>query len=164
MTRKKAYICSPLSSKTAEGIKENMRMANQYAQEISQLLDCRAVAVHGIMPELLDDNDPVERALALEFGKKYLATCDMLVVCGNRVSSGMSGEIEAAYALSIPIYIYLNGNLYTVAIVSAKEGRLGRRRIHNGIHTLAFSPQLICNLMARDDTFEFMEGIDLCGI
>jgi hypothetical protein len=76
----KAYICSPLSAKTADGIRENMRMANQYAKEISELMECRAAAVHGILPELLDDNDPVERKLALDFGKKYLATCELLVI------------------------------------------------------------------------------------
>ena len=111
MRKKKAYICSPLSAKTAEGIKENMRMANQYAKEISQLLNCRAAAVHGILPDLLDDNDPIERKLALDFGIKYLATCNMLAICGDRVSSGMTGEINAAKALGIPIYQYAKGNL-----------------------------------------------------
>ena len=137
MTKKKAYICSPLSAKTAEGIKENMRMANQYAQEISQLLSCRAAAVHGILPDLLDDNDPVERKLALDFGIKYLATCDMLVICGDRVSSGMTGEIKAAKVLGIPIYQYAKGNLFPLELFDLGAG----------------NPNIV-----------FMEGIDLRGL
>ena len=161
---KKAYICSPLSAKTAEGIKENMRMANRYAQEISQLLSCRAIAVHGILPELLDDNDPAERELALGFGKKYLATCDILVVCGSRVSSGMKGEIEAAEILGIPIYIYVKGRLYTVVKNDAPKGRLHGLRIHQEIQPIAFSPQLLFYLLAAGDTFSFMEGIEVHGL
>ena len=63
----------------------------------------RAVAPHAYLPYLLDDSDPEQRALALEFGLKLLAMCSRIVVFGNRISSGMSGEIEAAKAKGIPV-------------------------------------------------------------
>ena len=164
MRKYKAYICSPLSAKTDAGIKENMRKANQYAKEIAQLLNCRAAAVHGILPELLDDNNPAERELALDFGKKYLAICDMLVVCGSQVSSGMAGEIETAEALGIPIYIYVKGKLYAVVKNSINEGHLHKLRIHREIRTKTFSSLFPLFMVASDKTFELTEGIDLSGL
>ena len=71
--------------------------------KVARLFGCRAVATHAYLPLLLDDNDPAERELALEFGIKLLATCDALIVCGARITSGMAGEIKKAMELGIPI-------------------------------------------------------------
>jgi hypothetical protein len=153
--KKKAYICSPLLADTPAGIRENMKKANQYAKEISELLRCKATAVHGILPELLDDNDPAERTLALDFGKKYLATCDMLVVCGNRISSGMAGEIKAALKLGIPIYAYANGSIcYLQKGCPMENGKLPVSYTKLFIH-----PIVIANISNL-----FREEIDLDGL
>ncbi len=104
MKQLKAYICSPLSAPTAEGIRRNMEAARWYMQTISQLWDCRAVAPHAYLPEFLDDRDEQERNLALSFGLAYLDTCDRLVICGNRFTKGMLGEIQHAAAQKIPIF------------------------------------------------------------
>ncbi len=61
------------------------------------------VAVHLLYPQFLDDSNPHERAAGLSMGHRVLAACDELWVCGNRISSGMATEIEAAKKLGIPI-------------------------------------------------------------
>ena len=104
MKQLKAYICSPLSAPTAEGIRRNMEAARWYMQTVSKLWDCRAVAPHAYLPEFLDDKDEQERELALVFGLAYLGTCDRLVICGRRITKGMLGEIEHAAAHKIPIF------------------------------------------------------------
>ncbi|MHB8061763.1 MAG: DUF7768 domain-containing protein [Ruminiclostridium sp.] len=106
MKRKKALISSPLSAKTPEGIKENRIKAQQYAGLVSKILNCRAVSLYGFLPEFLDDNDPAERKLELDFGLMYLSTCDMLVICGDRISSDMEDEIKTALRLGILIFLF----------------------------------------------------------
>ena len=100
----KAYICSPLSAPTEEGIRLNMEAARWYMQMVSKLWDCRAVAPHAYLPEILDDKDEQERELALSFGLACLDTCDRLVICGRRITKGMLGEIQFAAAHEIPIF------------------------------------------------------------
>lgn len=104
MHQLKAYICSPLSAPTAEGIRQNMEAARWYMRTVSQLWHCRAAAPHAYLPEFLDDTDEQERALALSFGLAYLDTCDRLVICGGRITRGMLGEILHAAARKIPIF------------------------------------------------------------
>lgn len=61
------------------------------------------IAPHLLYPQMLDDEVPEERMLALMLGRNLLAACDEVWVCGERISSGMEGEIEHARSLDIPI-------------------------------------------------------------
>lgn len=100
-----AYICSPLSASSAEGIESNRAAAEAYMDQVSAELSCRAVAPHAHLPLLLDDHDPRQRALGLRFGMELLEFCDVLVICSNIVSIGMAGEIRRAAELNIPILV-----------------------------------------------------------
>lgn len=100
----KAYICSPLSAPTQEGIRSNMLLARQHMEAISRQYGYRTYAPHAYLPELLDENQPEERALALSFGKELLKRCQILIVCGNRISGGMCEEICAAASWGKTIY------------------------------------------------------------
>ena len=104
MYKRQAYICSPLSAPNEEGIRLNMEAARWYMQMVSKLWDCRAVAPHAYLPEILDVKDEQERELALSFGLACLDTCDRLVICGRRITKGMLGEIQFAAAHEIPIF------------------------------------------------------------
>lgn len=98
------YICSPLSAPTEQGIRKNMEKAAYYAGLISGVTGCRAIAPHSFLPEYLDDNIPEEREAALAFGLSILKLSKAVIVCGNRISSGMRGEIKMAGELNIPAY------------------------------------------------------------
>ena len=124
---KKVYICSPLSAPTRKGIEDNMAKAGEYMEAISAGLNCRAVAPHAFLPAFLDDNDPVERKIGLEFGLRYLCTCDALIVCGDRITGGMSAEIAKAIELGIPVYIFHGGALQGCSIGDCDFARLLRR-------------------------------------
>ena len=63
----------------------------------------KAVAPHIYLPEMLDDNVPEERELALEFGLKLLKLCDKLIICGDVISNGMRNEIAFARKNNIPV-------------------------------------------------------------
>ena len=98
------YICSPLSAPTQAGIMKNKEQAGRYVEIVSRITDKRAIAPHAILPGHFDDNIPEEREICLQFGLEVLSLCDAMVVCGNRVSSGMKGEITLARCKGKKIY------------------------------------------------------------
>lgn len=109
--RKRAYICSPLSAKTDEEFVENMHRARSYMHYAAEEMGLAARAPHAYLPMLLCDRIPNERALALQFGLRLLEESDILLVCGDRISLGMQGEILHAISIkariltfSYPIY------------------------------------------------------------
>ena len=106
---KKAYICSPLSAKTREERMFNMGLAKAYLDTISQVFHCRTFASHAYLPLMLDDTIPEERKLALSIGKQLLDFCDVLIICGGRISSGMKGEIRHAYDTGKEVYLLDGG-------------------------------------------------------
>ena len=104
--RRKAYICSPLSDATEEGMLANIKAAKAYMHYANTRLKMVARAPHAYLPFLLCDDIRAERAIALQFGLKLLEQSDVLLVCGNRISKGMEGEIAKAAALKIPIHVF----------------------------------------------------------
>ena len=105
---KRAYICSPLSAKNKEERLYNMGLAKAYLDTVSWIFHCRAFASHAYLPLMLDDTIPEERKLALSIGKQLLDFCDVPIICGERISSGMEGEIRHAYDTGKEVY-WLDG-------------------------------------------------------
>lgn len=103
---KKAYICSPLSAPDSKGVSHNMDMARFYMERMQFLYHCRTFASHAHLPLMLDDSIPEERETALRIGKELMALCDVLIICGRRISSGMEGEIKEAFAGGMEVYWY----------------------------------------------------------
>ena len=104
--KKKAYVCSPFSADDKEGMLQNMRTARAYMFYAMKKLNMCARAPHAYLPMLLCDNVPCERAIALDFGTDLLERSDVLLVCGNRISNGMKGEIAHAAMLRMPIIVF----------------------------------------------------------
>ena len=61
------------------------------------------VAVHLIYPQFLDDQVPEEREAGLKMGRRALAACEEIWLCGERMSAGMKAEEAEAKRLGIPI-------------------------------------------------------------
>lgn len=101
------YICSPLSAPTRDDIRKNMMKARHYMELVSRQLGYRAVAPHAYLPELLDDRNPCERELGLQFGISLLGLCDGMIVCGEYISNGMRAEIRMAEEKHLPVYFLL---------------------------------------------------------
>lgn len=89
--RPMVYICSPLSG----NISANQRNARRY---------CRfavdngyiPLAPHLYFPQFMDDGNGAERDLALFMDIVLLSKCNQMWVFGERISKGMSIEIEKA--------------------------------------------------------------------
>ena len=104
--RTKAYICSPLSAKTAVEFVENMHRAREYMHYAAKEMGLTARAPHAYLPMVLCDRISNERALALRFGLELLEESDILLVCGDRISLGMQGEILHAISIKLPIITF----------------------------------------------------------
>ena len=104
--RNKAYVCSPFSADSKNGMLQNMRTARAYMFYALKNLNVNARAPHAYLPMLLRDNVPNERAIALKFGIELLERSDVLLVCGNRISNGMKNEIANAAMLRMPIIVF----------------------------------------------------------
>lgn len=61
------------------------------------------IAPHLLYPQMLDDSEPEQRAIALKLGHRLLSVCQEVWACGSRISSGMAGEIALAETLCIPV-------------------------------------------------------------
>ncbi len=104
--RKRAYICSPLSAKSEDAFVENMQRARRYMYYAAKKMGLAARAPHAYLPMLLCDRIPNERALALQFGLRLLEESDILLVCGDRISLGMQGEISHAISIQTKILTF----------------------------------------------------------
>ena len=78
----------------------------EYGIYAMKKMNVSARAPHAYLPALLCEQIPSERALALEFGMKLLENCEVLFVCGDRISNGMKGEIGKAASLNMAIIVF----------------------------------------------------------
>lgn len=118
----KAYICSPCRADTAEGLLSNMRRARFYMYYAHKEMRVRARAPHAYLPTILTDAKPAERSLALRFGLGLMELSDRCFVCGDRITSGMRGEIEKAAELGCPICVFNPDLLTEVRKIITRKG------------------------------------------
>ena len=91
-----------------------------YAKKVAAHLECRAIAPHSFC-RLSEDHIKEEREAALAFGLSVLKLCKALVICGDRISSGMKGEIKMARELGIPVYRMMETGTSGIALIKEKE-------------------------------------------
>lgn len=84
------YICSPFSG----DIEGNKKKAAEFAEFVYKN-GCIPVTPHLLFP-FMNDESPNERALALHMDIVLMGKCQEVWVLSERISSGMSAEIEKA--------------------------------------------------------------------
>ena len=102
----RTYICSPCRADTPEGVIRNMKAARVYMYYVYIHFPGVPRAPHAYLPVILNDNFEHERNIALHFGKRLLMDCDLMLVCGDRLSDGMYGEIVRALELDTPVKVF----------------------------------------------------------
>lgn len=95
---KLVYIASPYAG-DVEGNVAFAKAACRYAAAQGYT----PVAVHLMYPQFLDDRVPKEREAGLKMGRRVLAACEEIWLCGERMSAGMKAEEAEAQRLGIPI-------------------------------------------------------------
>lgn len=92
------YVCSPFSGDVEVNI-ENARRYSRFAVDSG----CIPITPHLFFPQFMRDDDPKERNLAIFMDIVLLTKCAELWVFGERISTGMSVEIEKAKRRGMPI-------------------------------------------------------------
>lgn len=96
--RPRVFICSPYAGYQKIN-SENARRYLRFAVDKGAI----PFAPHLLYPQIMNDNDPQERHLALFFGLVWLRTCHEVWVFGSYISSGMASEIDKAKYHGIPV-------------------------------------------------------------
>lgn len=92
------YVASPYAGDIKKKI-EFAKNACRFVMEQGHAFFCP----HLLYPNVLTENNPEERQLALDMGIARLQSCDEMWCFGDHISHGMMNEIEEAQRLSIPI-------------------------------------------------------------
>jgi hypothetical protein len=91
------YICSPYG-----GLQENVDLAHKLIK-LAIALGHSPIAPHVMYHKILDDFNPLERAIGLDRAKNLLKACDEIWIPGwCKTSSGMEKEIQLSRELGIP--------------------------------------------------------------
>ncbi len=85
---KRIFICSPLRG----NIKENIEKAKEYSREVV-LAGHIPITPHIYFTQFLNDDDPKEREIGMEMGRKLLDICDEMWIYGEP-TEGMLQEIK----------------------------------------------------------------------
>lgn len=115
---KLVYIASPYAG-DVEGNVEFAKAACRYAAAQG----CTPVAVHLMYPRFLDDRVPKEREAGLKMGRRVLAACEEIWLCGERMSAGMKAEEAEAKRLGIPIRLVPSSSVRSVMEPGEKQER-----------------------------------------
>ena len=102
--RRKVYV----ASRYAGDVDTNMKNAIRYCRLVIER-GYMPIASHLLYPQILRDDDPVERELGILFGLALLRDCDEVWVFGE-VSPGVAREIEEAKRLQKRIRFVEEGN------------------------------------------------------
>lgn len=85
------YICSPYSGNVDFNV-TNARIYCKYAVDNK----CIPIAPHLLFPQFMNDEEPIDRELAMFMNMVLLSKCEELWVFGNTISQGMGQEIAKA--------------------------------------------------------------------
>jgi len=96
--RPKVYIVSRYAGDVENNVKAAIRYC-RFAIDKKKM----PIAAHLLYPQIVDDNDPVEREIGTMYGLALLALCDEVWCFGKTLSAGMEQEIKEAKRLGKPI-------------------------------------------------------------
>lgn len=95
---KRVYVISKFAGQK----KKNAKAAVSYCRfVISQ--GKMPIASHLLYPQILDDENPEERALGMNFGLSLLRDCQEAWCFGSEISQGMAAELKECERLKIPV-------------------------------------------------------------
>lgn len=136
----RVYVASPLRGSTKKATITNMEAARDY-EAMAKYLDYDAKAIHGWLPNTLDDRNPLDRRIALKMGLQLLKSCDIVFACGEYLSEGMKGEIEYAIRRGKHVYVFSDALYQDI------------------LNEIPLSPRLFLSLIHVDEYVEVAEEL-----
>jgi hypothetical protein len=96
---KVCYLAHQLSPTSSWDEQRNRESAMACAKLLVTRLNVAVSADWIWLSQALDDGNPEHRALGLECDKVMIGRCDVLLLCGPTLSSGMRVELDEAFWL-----------------------------------------------------------------
>ena len=105
---KLVYVCSPFRANGTTTQEEHVNYARKACAYVVSTGNI-PIAPHLLFPQFMDDDDPEQRALAIEMNKELIEMCDELwyfsEVSGGKLSEGMTAEILHAHRIGMYCYL-----------------------------------------------------------
>lgn len=101
------YVCHPFRAKDLDGIKDNINKAIEWGKRLHE---------QGFTPLVPHINSQVlfgfegDNETVTEYDNDLLFACDIMAVCGSRISEGMKHEIELCEEWGIP-HVRINNDV-----------------------------------------------------
>jgi hypothetical protein len=94
------YVAHPIGGDVANNVKSVLQLLKELHTET-----CTPVAPYLVCLQYLDDASPADRAKGIRanshvFTRRFI---DLLLLCGPKISTGMTGEVRLALQHGIPI-------------------------------------------------------------
>ena len=106
---KRVAIISPLNARSKTHQNRNLRYARKCLRDSLSRGEA-PYASHLLYPQVLDDNDEVERSVGMDAGQAWEEQSELYAVCVDLgVTDGMTRSIERANQLGIPVDMRLIG-------------------------------------------------------
>ena len=99
---RKAYVCAPYSADLEIAIDANIRRAIDYAEAIYKL-GYIPITPHVLFSFIKNEESEDDRKWAVKADLEILKMCDVLFICGDKVTRGMKKEIQFAKKIGLQI-------------------------------------------------------------
>ena len=96
--RKIIFVSSPYSGNVSQNRQDAIRYCKQVVDK-----GCIPFAPHLLFPQFLNEEEPQDRELGIEFGLTILRRCDEFWMFGNSTSAGMQRELDEAEWIGLPV-------------------------------------------------------------
>ena len=104
--RERVYLCSPLSFKTCEKLFQTVCVASEYTNYIKDQMGYFAISVHTYLPAFVNDKILTKQEQMRELRMQILEQCDIVMVCGERVSLEMKQDVLYALKQNKKIVVF----------------------------------------------------------
>ena len=147
--KERVYVCVPLSVKNHEKMLETVCVANKYVRYVMKELQYFAIALHTYLPAFLNDKTFMQRDRLYDLRTQILKQCDILMICGERVSRDMKQEILFAIKERKQIMVFSSKvfNIVTKMIVDSGQTEFSLQ--YNESHPKLAKVPKICYIQRR---------------
>lgn len=91
--KEQVYVCAPFSVKTREKTLKTLYEGGEYVEYVKKKMQYFAIAVHTYLPAFINDKILFNRDEMKKLRRQILEQCDIVMVCGAKISREMKQDI-----------------------------------------------------------------------
>ena len=91
--KEQVYVCAPLNVKTREKTLKSLYEGSEYVEYVKKEMQYFAIAIHTYLPAFINDKMLANRDEMKKLRTQIIEQCDIVMVCGEKVSREMKQDI-----------------------------------------------------------------------